>query len=106
MKPPTWVVEEGQVLAGQLILQRLGRRGHHDPDAGDHGRDQVGERLAGAGPGLDDQVAAGLDGVGHGLGHGPLAVAHLAAAGELGHDLLQGLGDLGGGHRATVPRPR
>ncbi len=39
------------------------------PDGGD----QVGQRLAGAGPGLDGQVLAGLDGVLHRLGHGDLA---------------------------------
>ena len=36
-------------------------------------RDQVGQRLPGAGAGLDGQVLAGLDGLPHRLGHRDLA---------------------------------
>ena len=36
---------------------------------GEDGRDEVGEALADAGAGLDDQVARPLDGLGDGVGH-------------------------------------
>ncbi|GAA5023384.1 hypothetical protein GCM10023258_14660 [Terrabacter aeriphilus] len=43
-------------------------------------RHEVGERLAGAGAGLDEQVLARVDRVRHGVGHlhltGPLGAAH------------------------------
>ena len=40
-----------------------------------NGRHEIGEALAHAGAGLDDQVMAILDRVGHGIGHGQLFVA-------------------------------
>ena len=61
--------EEGQVLAGQLILQRLGGGGHHHLGPADHGRHQVGQRLARARAGLDDEGPAVADGSAHGDGH-------------------------------------
>jgi hypothetical protein len=57
-------VQERQVLLLELLLERDGARGDHDrPFAlaavGVHRRgQQVGERLAGAGPGLGDEVSA------------------------------------------------
>ncbi len=63
--------EEREILAGELILQRLGRRGHDHPVARRDRRHEVGEGLAGAGTGLHDEVPPGvdrrLDEVGHAL---------------------------------------
>ena len=42
---------------------------------GQDGRHEIGEALAHAGAGLDDQVMAILDRVRHGIGHGQLFVA-------------------------------
>ena len=77
----------GKVLLGQLVLQRLGRRGDDDLLAAQRRRDEVGQRLAGSGPGLDDEVvrvamASATDGT------SPVARAVLAA-GHLGGDLVE-----------------
>ena len=50
--------EEGQVLAGQLVLERLGGGGHDRLAPGEDGGHQVGQRLARAGARLDDEVAS------------------------------------------------
>ena len=81
--------QEGQVLAGQLVLERLGRRGHHDALSGEDGRHEVGEGLARAGAGLHDQVPAVLDGRADGVGHLALARPGLAATGEGGDDPIE-----------------
>ena len=73
--------EEREVLGGQLVLQRLGRRGYHDPVAREDGRDKVGQGLSGACPGLDDEVAMIVDCSSNGLGHRPLPVTRLSALG-------------------------
>jgi hypothetical protein len=79
------VGQERQVLLAQLVLEGLGRRGHHHRAAREHRRHQIGQRLAGARPGLDDQVAIGLDGPGHGPGHGQLLGSGLTGRQGLGH---------------------
>ena len=50
--------QEGNVLEEELLLQGLGAGGDDDALAGANDRQQVRQRLAGAGAGLDDQVAA------------------------------------------------
>ena len=69
-------VEQGRDVAlDELVLQRERRGGDHDPVVVEQRRDEVGERLAGAGAGLDEQVLPAL----HGLGR-RLAPSHLAGA--------------------------
>jgi len=79
-------LEEGKVLAGQLVLQRLGGGGHDHPRPGRHGRHEVGQGLARAGTGLHDEVAAAVDGCGDEVGHLDLPRPVLGP-GELGGDL-------------------
>ena len=81
--------DEGEVLAGQLVLERLGRGGHHHRALGQQRGHQVGEALARAGAGLHHQVPAVLDGGGDGDGHRALTGPGLAAAGQLRHDTLE-----------------
>ena len=64
-----------EVPLDQLVLQREGRGGDHDPAVVQQRRHQVGQRLAGAGAGLDEQVLAVLERVGDRLGHLDLAGA-------------------------------
>ena len=62
-------LEERDVLEKELLLQVLRAGGDDDALAGEERRHQVGERLAGAGAGLDDQMPAlGERGL-HRLGH-------------------------------------
>ena len=82
----------GQILVGQLVLEGLGGRGHHHPFAGQGGGHQVGERLAGAGAGLDDQMAPAGHRSGHRDGHLDLARTGLAAPGQAGGHPRQGGG--------------
>ncbi len=70
--------DERQVVGGQLVLQGLGRRGDDRGAAREDGRDQVGQRLAGAGPRLDDEVVSLVDRPRRGLGHVGLAGTGLA----------------------------
>ncbi len=94
------LVEERQVLLAELVLQRLGGGGHHDAGSRLDGGDQVPKRLARAGARLDHQVSPRFERGRHGFGHLALPVAHLAAAGQLGHQGGQGGG--GVGHRPNV----
>ena len=68
-RPREVLLEERDVLEEELLLQVLGAGGDDDALAGEQRRHQVGERLAGARAGLDDQVALvgerGFDGLGH-----------------------------------------
>ena len=50
------LVEEREILGGELVLQRLGGGGDDDALRRQHERHQVGERLAGARAGLNDRV--------------------------------------------------
>ena len=89
-RQPEARLDLGQVLLRQLVLQRLGRRGHDDLLAAERGRDEVGERLAGPRPGLHDEVGAR----GHRLGHGAahlLLLGPVLAAGHLRRDLVEPL---------------
>ena len=83
-----------QVPIDQLTLQRDRRRRHDDRsvavDGAENRRNQIRQRLAGAGAGLHDQVLAGFEGLRHGLGHLLLAAAFAAA--ERGHRDGQQLG--------------
>ena len=63
-------VDQGrQVTVDHLVLQRDRRGGDDHGVAVQQRRHQVGQRLAGAGAGLDEQVAAVGHGGGHRLGH-------------------------------------
>ena len=77
------VGERGQVAVDELALKRDRRGRHHDGFVGGDGPGdrwhQIGERLAGAGAGLYGQMLAGVERVGHRLGHLDLTAA-LAAA--------------------------
>ncbi|GAB3157670.1 hypothetical protein GCM10027059_01170 [Myceligenerans halotolerans] len=68
-----------------------------------HRRDQVAERLPGAGAGLDQQVLAGLDRLGHGPGHVVLSLAPTAAERTDGKvEKIVDLGNVGtGGGRVS-----
>ncbi len=61
--------KEGNVLEEELLLKILGAGGDDHALAGKNRGDQIGQRLAGAGASLDDQVLfigeRGLDGFGH-----------------------------------------
>ena len=62
--------QERNVLEEELFLQILGAGGNHHALAGENRRDQIRQRLAGAGAGFDNQVLLfgqrGFDGFGHG----------------------------------------
>ena len=63
------LLQEREVLDGELVLQCLGGGGHDDTLAAEHRRHEVPDRLAGAGAGLHDQVPLADDGFGNGLRH-------------------------------------
>ena len=67
------------VLVEDLILQRARARGDEHAPAGEHGRDEVGERLADAGAGLGDERAAVVEQSGDLSGEPPLAGPRLEA---------------------------
>ncbi len=69
--------EQRQILGEDLLLQVLGAGRDDHALAAEDGRDEVGEGLAGAGPGFDEQDAAVLERVGDRGGHAALAVARL-----------------------------
>ena len=81
--------EQGNVFLDELILQDFGEGRDHDfAFAGERpvrSRHQVGQALADAGAGLDDQVLRPGERVPHGLGHLNLLRACL----EVGEDLSQ-----------------
>ncbi len=65
-----------QVTGDQLVLQVAGPGGDERPGAGEQGRHQVGEGLAGTGARLGDQGTARLDASGDREGHVLLRLAH------------------------------
>ncbi len=67
--------DHGQVLEEQLVLQAFGAGGHQRRAVGQQRRQQIGERLAGAGFRFHQQGAAGLDGLGHRVRHAQLRLA-------------------------------
>ena len=80
------------VLGGELALQGKRRGGDDDAlavvlDEPDQRGGEVAERLAGAGAGLDQQVAAAGKRVGDGVGH--LELAGPLGAADLGDGLVQ-----------------
>jgi hypothetical protein len=96
------VAEDGDVLLGELFLQGHRVGGDHRASScalSPEGEgEQVGERLADAGAGLDEQAAAALQGLGDGAGHLDLSLPVLVAldaAGERAAGAEQG-GDLVG----------
>jgi len=78
--------EEGNVAKVELILEGLGSRRDDDALAGAQGGEQVGEGFAGACAGLDDEMAAFLEGTLDGLGHLQLAGAVLKGQGRTRKD--------------------
>ena len=70
---------QGEVVGGQLVLEGLGGGCHHDRLVGEGGRDEIGQGLAGAGAGLDHQMATLGDGPVHLGGHLALTIAALAS---------------------------
>ncbi len=71
--------DDRQVLVDDLFLEvlRAGRDEHAPP--AQQRRNQIGERLAGSGPGLDEQDGFRLDGVGDRVGHLALGGTRLEA---------------------------
>ena len=74
-RPREVLLEKRNVFEEELLLQILGAGGDHDALARQERRNQIGERLAGAGAGLDNQVPFIAKGRLHRLGH-----VHLAGA--------------------------
>jgi hypothetical protein len=68
-------LEKRDVAEVELVLQGLGAGRDDDAAAGSERWEQVGEGLAGAGAGLDDQMAALFEGALDGFGHVELAGA-------------------------------
>ncbi len=68
-RPVEMLLQERNVFVEELLLQVLGSGGDHHAFAGEQGRDQIGERFAGAGARVDQQMLflgqRGLDGFGH-----------------------------------------
>jgi len=105
-------LEKRDVLEEELLLQVFGASGDDDAFAGEDGGDEIGERFAGAGAGLDHEVLAigesGFDGLGHlelagpkliirmPLGKRPVAGEELTHAGGLGGSGHEGLFDCSG----------
>ena len=83
------------VALDQLVLEGEGRGGHHDPVLVEQRRHEVGQRLSGAGAGLDEQVLLVSKGAGHRLGHLDLAGPLLTA--QRGNRLREDLADTAGG---------
>ena len=103
------VGEEREILPGELILERFGGGGDDRRSVGQHRRDEIGERLAGAGAGLHNRMAVGFDGVGDGSRYIDLPLTALAARRQRGGDSLEGLGGEigerhGGWHPMREPR--
>jgi hypothetical protein len=79
------------VTLDQLVLQGQGRGRDHDATVVEQRRDQVGQRLAGAGSGLDDQVSSRAHGIAHRLCHGDLTRPLLTA--QRTHRRTEDVGD-------------
>ena len=87
-RQPEAGVHLGEVLLGQLVLQRLGRRGDDDFLAAQRGGDEIGQGLSCPRAGLDDEVGPRDDRLGHGPAH-LLLLGTVLAAGHLRRDLVQ-----------------
>ena len=97
--------EPREVALDELVLERERRGGDHDALVVEHRGDEVAQRLAGAGAGLDEQVAALRHRLGDLVGHLDLAVASLPTEGldRRGQHLTYGAGDgVGLGHPSTL----
>ena len=97
--------QPGEVALDELVLQGEGRGGDDDALVVEHRRDEVAQRLAGAGAGLDEEVAALLHRLGDLGRHLHLAVALLPAEGgdRRAQHLADGRGGSGGlGHQSTL----
>ncbi len=96
--------QPGDVALDELVLQGEGRGRDDHPPVVQQGRDEVTERLAGAGAGLDEQVLLAFERVGHRLGHRHLARPFLASERFDRRGQHAAHGGVGGvvGHRATL----
>ena len=84
------LLEEGDVLEEELLLEVLGAGGDDDALAGEQRGHQVGQRLAGAGAGFHDEVALVGERRFHGLGHLHLAGPELVVGMPLGERAVPG----------------
>ena len=75
--PRKMLLQERHVLKEELFLQILRAGRNHDALAREQRRDQIGERLSGAGPGLDNQMPFFGERRFHGFGHLHLALTEL-----------------------------
>ena len=64
------LLQDWHILEVKLLLEVLSAGGNHDALARENGRNQIGERFAGACAGLDDQVLAVRQRGFHGFRHG------------------------------------
>ena len=87
-RAPEGLGHQRHVAVDQLGLEGDRGRGHHRPPALGHDRHEIGQRFPGSGPGLDEQVAVAVQGLGHQLGHADLARSALPAARQRSDDLL------------------
>jgi hypothetical protein len=94
---PEVLVEEREVLGGELVLERPRGGGDDDPPLRHDGRHEVGQRLPGAGPGPHDEVPPRPDRVVHGGRHLGLPLARLAAPGQRPDHPPEGVGEGGRG---------
>ncbi len=78
------LLEEGDVFVEELFLEVLGAGRDHDALGGENGGDKIGERLAGARAGFDEEVLAFRDGGFDGLRHFELTGAELVIGMPLG----------------------
>src|SRR6185437_6412033 len=83
--PPEGTGDERQILREELILQRPGACRDEHASPGEQRGNEIGEGLACAGPGLDDQHLSRLDRPGHAIRH----VHLLRARGEIGQGTLE-----------------
>ena len=71
------VAQQRDVFEEDLLLEILRAGGHENALAAENRGHEIGEGLAGAGPGFGDQRPATFDDVGDGRRHGALSVAWL-----------------------------
>src|ERR1019366_4269872 len=106
------LLKKGNVFEKKLLLEGLGPGGDDDPLAGEQGGHQVGQRFAGPGAGLHDQVALIGEGALDGFGHLHLAGTELVIWVPLGQrpapaKKLTGVGAAGlSGHRDALSLTR
>jgi hypothetical protein len=109
------LLQKGDVLEVELLLQVLGAGGDHHALAGEDGGQQIRQRLAGAGAGFNNEVLAVDEGIFHGFGHlelprakleiGMHARKHAVSREVLAGGALAGLRGHGADGKAGTPAP-